>query len=163
MMISAEEAKSLLAYDPKTGAFARKARGGKIVKGATDSHGYAQIRLNGKLYLAHRLAWLLHHGVWPADQVDHVNGNRADNRMSNLRLASGSVNQRNAKRRKDNTSGVPGVVWHKPSQRWLARLSTDCGVKYLGYFSDKEAAIKTRLTAAEAHGYHANHGRENNA
>lgn len=161
--ISAEEARQLLNYDPETGTFTWRvgrgsARAGSAA-GTPKGNGYAVIKIYGKNYSAHRLAWLLTHGVWPENQIDHINGRRDDNRLCNLRLATWSENNRNAKRRSDNTSGVKGVSFDKARDRWLARIKTDGYDRYLGRFDTPEEAHAAYCkAAAELHGEFANFG-----
>lgn len=101
--------------------------------------------------MEHRLAWFLHYGEWPTCQVDHINGDRHDNRISNLRLASSSENQRNRKRPKNNTSGYKGVSWIEHYQMWQATIKFDGKNKYLGRFDTPEEASDAYNKAALRH------------
>ena len=108
--------KELLAYDPDTGVFTRLVKSNRNVRigavaGTCDSKGYGQISVDGKLYRAHRLAWLWMTGAWPVAQLDHRNGVRHDNRWENLREATNGENNQNAAIRSNNTSGFMGVCW----------------------------------------------------
>ena len=106
------------------------------------------IRFNYKYYNASRLAYFLYHGKDPkGKQVDHIDGNPLNNKIDNLRLATGSQNQMNRGLLKNNTSGVVGVYWVESVQKWRAQI--DCKNKriYLGYFDDKEEAIAARIAA----------------
>lgn len=121
---------------------------------------YRYLHLDGRIYLAHRVAFLIMTGRYP-DMIDHENGNGSDNRWSNLREVPGShVNNKNSRRRTDNASGVTGVIWYKRTKQWRARITIDGKHKSLGYFDDKQAAIDARLKAEKEHGYHQNHGSE---
>lgn len=124
-MLTQAELKKLLIYDPATGIFvwrvARKDRIGKKA-GALNGFGHRQIRLKGKLYMAHRLAWLYLHGEWPQTNIDHINGIPDDNRINNLRLATSKQNQENVKLRVDNASGCRGVSWNYREGKWVARV-----------------------------------------
>ena len=95
-------------------------------------------------------------GAQPKGEIDHINGQRADNRAANLRDVDKAENQKNAARRSDNTSGVTGVYWDKTSKRWRATLRSTT----VGGFERKEDAVAARLAAQRAHGFHENHGRE---
>ena len=146
----------MLGYDPETGVFVwRVQRNNNIKAGRTagthDTHGYLQIGVNSKLYLAHKLAWLYVHGVWPTEQIDHINRFRDDNRLANLRLATMSENRQNAKRRADNSSGAKGVYWHKKNLKWTARISIDSKKIHLGCFLSFDDAVAARRAAEEEH------------
>lgn len=135
---------------------------GKIWKGSRevgslDNNGYRRVCFNGKRPLAHRLAWFLYYGEWPTDQIDHINGNKDDNRISNLRLASDFQNMWNRGKPQNNTSGFKGVSWHKQRQKWIALIGVNGVLKYLGYFEDLEKAAAAYQTAAiKYHGEFAN-------
>lgn len=155
---SVEHLKEALSYDPKTGEFRRRTKRcfGRLA-GATDSRGHIQIRVGRPLYLAHRLAWLYIHGTWPLVEIDHKNGIKTDNRISNLRLATRSQNQHNASRRRDNTSGHKGVMWDCVHKTWLASISKD-GRRIHRSCKSKEEAIEVRKRLArELHGEFARH------
>jgi len=122
---SRERLLELFYYDKDTGLFTRRiatAKRSKVgeVAGGIQYFGHVSIRIDGRRWLAHRLAWLYVHGVWPNSDIDHVNGNPGDNRIVNLRLATVSQNLANARRRKDNSSGYKGVTFHRQSGKWRA-------------------------------------------
>lgn len=110
-----ERLNELLAYDPATGLLTWKlTRNGRIKAGANagsmDKRGYIVVRIDFVQYGAHRVGWALHFGAWPAADIDHINGNRADNRIENLRDVSRSVNAQNQRRaHRDNKTGYLGV------------------------------------------------------
>lgn len=110
--------------------------------------GYVRACVDGVLYYAHRLAWLHHHGEWPAEQLDHINGDRQDNRIANLRLASQLENHQNRKLQRNNVSGHPGVYFEKG--RWRARIKVQQKYRHLGTFDTFEEARAARIFAKEA-------------
>lgn len=120
--------------------------------------GYHVGSILGKPYRAHRVAWFLHHGEWPSNQIDHINGDRTDNRIINLRDVSHTVNQQNREARRDNTSGMSGIHWHKPTQKWHVRVGVDGRMKHIGYFVSFEEAIAARSDAHGKYGYTDRHG-----
>lgn len=113
--------------------------------------------LSGRV-LAHRVIWALVHGAAP-QEIDHLNGDRADNRLVNLRPVTHASNMKNTKRRSDNTSGVVGVFWKRLERKWAASIGVDGREFHLGVFPTIEEATAVRRAAEAAHGYHANHGR----
>lgn len=150
--LTAERLQELLHYEPETGIFTWKVRTSNRVKvgdvaGCPDGRGYLLIMVQSRLYKAHRLAWLHFHGVWPKDQLDHVNRIRSDNRIANLRDVSHKQNGQNRSKRSDNTSGNPGVSWHKRYFKWQAKIRHDYRHIHLGYFSILEEAIAARKAA----------------
>lgn len=124
---------------------------------------YIQIRVNGDLYLAHRLAWLFITGECP-ELVDHRNGDGCDNRFDNLRAATRVVNGRNTRMKSSNTSGVTGVYWNKQIERWCAEGHYTVGgvhrKKHLGTFTNIEQAAQARQDWMESQGnFTERHGR----
>lgn len=122
--------------------------------------GYLRINLCGRMYLAHRVVWLYVHGEWPNGEIDHINGDRSDNRISNLRLVTKTQNARNARRPVTNTSGIVGVSYDTRDKKWHAYIGVGNGQRTsLGYFATKEEAVAARRGAQRVLGYHSNHGR----
>lgn len=119
--------------------------------------GYRCGSIFNRKYLAHRVAWALAHKEWPIDQVDHINGNPADNRLVNLRSVSNAENQKNRKRNFNNKTGVIGV--HLKSGRYRAVIQEDGKPHHLGYFLTIEEAAAARKLAEVRIGFHVNHGR----
>ena len=119
------------------------ARKGDIA-GCINGNGYRQLRFEGKIYLAHRVAYFLEHGHCPSC-LDHIDGNRLNNRPSNLREADGYQNGRNKGLAKNNTSGVKGVAGYKG--RWKASIKVKGETFFLGYHDTKEEAIAARKQA----------------
>lgn len=151
--------KKHLVYDSDTGLFTRKSTG-RPVGYLNNLEGYSAIRIKllGYKYLAHRLAFLYMRGHIPKC-IDHINNDPTDNRWVNLREATVTQNQYNAKRRVDNTSSVKGVSWHKGKQRWIARLSYKGKRINVGSFdsiSEAEEALQNKRQTL--HGEYANNG-----
>lgn len=151
--MNAEELRNILNYNPLTGVFTWSIRrkGGRGIgkeAGARMSHGYRSIGIDGRDYTAHRLAWLYVHGEWPAAYIDHINGDRADNRISNLRDVSQSVNMQNVYAPKSNNkSGFRGVSWHKQRSKFAARIKVDGKYRSLGLFESPEKAAAAYIAA----------------
>lgn len=154
-MITPEKLREIVSYDPETGVFTwRKTRGrarAGNVAGTPHNEGYISIvALRGR-YLAHRLAWFYVHGEWPQDDIDHINGDRSDNRISNLRDVSRSENLQNvATARKSSTHGFIGAS--RQGGRWKARIKLNGKETHLGLFDTPEEASEAYLRAkAEMH------------
>ena len=131
---------------------------GKDAFTSIGNHGYLTSSIRGKRYTAHRVAWAIFRGEWPEGEIDHVNHNRTDNRMHNLRHVSRSENARNLSRATNNPSGVTGVYWYEPTRRWVAKIHENGRMRHLGYFTDKDAAVSARIEAQSRLGFHKNHG-----
>lgn len=121
-LLSLDNLKNDLLYNNETGIFTRNCvmTGSSIgaVCGSLKPSGYVVISIKTKLYRAHRLAWFYCHGRWPNGDVDHINGNRSDNRIENLRESSRSENLCNSRVRKDNTSGARGVHFNRVNKNY---------------------------------------------
>ena len=152
-----DELRKRLGYDPETGDIISCRTGRKVFTNVQHS-GYLKGYALGKTMTAHRVGMALLLGYWPEGEIDHINGNRSDNRASNLRVVTKSENQRNAKRRTDNTSGHAGVS--KKGRRWIAYINKNGRRTYLGGFSNKDDAIAARKAAQkELGGFSDRHGR----
>ena len=128
------------------------------IAGALGPEGYRLITAHGKVYGAHRLVFMWHHG-WMPTKVDHIDSDPTNNRIENLRAATNSQNAHNARLRSDNTSGVKGVAWYKKLDKWMAYCNVNGKRKHLGYFcSLPDAARVVRQFRDEHHGKFANHG-----
>lgn len=138
-MLTQAELKSYLHYNPETGIFTWAKRTSKSVcigeiAGNTSFYGYIEIRLLGKLYKAHRLAWLYVYGKLPSGDIDHINRIRNDNRIENIRDIPHSLNIINQKLKTNNTSGIRGVSWDKSRNKWEVKLYINGKSKSLGRF-----------------------------
>ena len=159
-----DDIKHLFDWCPESGVLRWKSPTSNRVKagdvaGNLDSKGYYRVGLHGAQYRLHRVIWLLAYGEWPKGEIDHIDGNRINNSISNLRCVSHKRNSRNCKLSKNNTSGHIGITWHKKAGKWMASVSIDGRQQHLGLFDDKRDAISARAKASETHGFHANHGR----
>jgi len=156
--------KKYLRYDAETGKIFWKLNKGSTGKAGNEAGGqnggYLRMKLNRKSYKAHRIAWLLTYGSWPVDQIDHINGNKNDNRLANLRNVSNRENSRNKKIYKNNTSGTLGVSFDKSKQGYVASIMINGKHKNLGVFKNKEESIAARAAANIKYNFHENHGRK---
>jgi hypothetical protein len=158
-MLTAKELRNELHYDLESGIFRwlkpRQRRDMTKPAGGIIHHGYSAICINGRKYLAHRLAWLYVHGQWPTEEIDHVNGNTSDNRLANLREASRQQNCRNAKAR-PSRSGVKGVAYWTDGKSWywVAQVFVNRKRAYQSYHKTIAAAAKAYAVAAKE--YHGN-------
>ncbi len=152
---------AVMVYDRETGIFTWRCSSGYgacaviagTPAGTLNPNGYIQIGFGGRMYKAHRLAFMCEMGTWPEGEVDHADGDKSNNRWSNLRQATRGQNMRNTGLRSNNTSGFKGVSRHKRSGKWAARLRLPNGGKYihLGLFEDKvDAAIAYKNAAMKA-------------
>ena len=160
-MITQARLKELLDYDPTTGVFVWKvSRGNRAARstaGSKDAHGYICIEVYGRIYKAHRLAWLYVTGKWPEEQIDHTNCNRADNRVVNLREATNAENRANTMLCRSNTSGIKGVNWHKKAGKWRAYIGVGRRAIHLGLFYCREDAAAAYAEASAR--FHKDFGR----
>lgn len=155
--ITHKELKSLIKYKKTTGEIIRKRTGD--VAGYTSKKGYVQVKLRGKTYLAHVIAWYYVTGEYPSFIVDHKDHVRWNNRWSNLRKADEAMNSWNTRRRSDNTSGVKGLCKDSRTGLWRARLGFRGRVYSCGYHKTKRAATEAlRVRRNELHGEFACHG-----
>jgi hypothetical protein len=122
-----------------------------------DRQGYKTGSIHNRVYQAHRVIWAMHHGRWPQGQIDHINGDRSDNRIENLREVDAFLNSQNAKRRADNTSGTAGVTFFKGRNQWTARICVNGRKHHLGYFPSAEDAAAARKEAEIKLGFLARH------
>ncbi len=154
--------KSLFSYDDETGILfwavdKGTAKSGDGV-GAVNSHGYLVTKIDGRMEIVHRLIWEINTGEIP-DQIDHIDGDRTNNRMSNIRNVPHITNGRNQKKSEINTSGFSGVYWGKDRLLWGVRISNGGKRIRVGRFSTLLDAVSARIGAKRKYGYHENHGR----
>ena len=150
--ILVEELKENLHYDPETGRFiwvkaiGRKIRVGDIAGYFHKESGYIRICIGGKIYRAHRLAWVYMMGEMPKEFIDHINNDRTDNRFCNLREATKTQNNQNIiKVKGNNTTGFLGVSFSKKEDRYIAQISIGNKSKFIGYFATPEEAHQAYL------------------
>lgn len=131
---------------------------GKYACNHLEANGYLSGTILGSKYMTHRVVWALKTGRWPERQIDHINGDKTDNRISNLRDVSPVENSRNKKMPVTNTSGHIGVF--RSPTGWYSQIRNETGQKIsLGYFDSFNAAVAARSSAEKEFGYHPNHGR----
>lgn len=121
-------------------------------------NGYLKIGVLRRQFLTHRVAWAIVHNEWPEHEIDHINGNRADNRMENLRSVTAQVNRRNAARRANRDMHV-GVTFCKRLKKWIARITVSNVTYHIGVFATVEEAVTARKDWEYKLGFHPNHGR----
>jgi hypothetical protein len=146
---------AMLSYEPETGFLRWKVSRGRVaagqIAGCTKSvnRPYVQVRLEDRIFYAHRLAWVLHTGrpIPEGREIDHRDGEPSNNRLSNLRLATPVENKRNMRPSLRNTSGATGVSWDRSKRRWVAQMSVGNRCVFLGRFTDKADAIAARQKA----------------
>lgn len=142
--LTQERLKDQFYYDPGTGVFTSRFKRNKWPDGRemghVTKHGYVQFRVDGAMYMAHRLAWLYMTGSFPKNGTDHINRNRSDNRWVNLREATQSENTQNTSAYSSNKSGFPGVSFHTKVGRWRAAIQQGRKHIHLGYFGTAEQA-----------------------
>lgn len=154
-------------FDYHDGSLVRKLRTSNRIKvgstaGTKRPDGYLQVRHCGKLYLVHRIIWEMHHGeIADGDEIDHINHNKLDNRIENLRLVTRNENQMNRPMQYNNTSGVNGVDWNARNGKWRARIRVFGKEIHLGYFNNINDAKKAKHLADVKYGFHDNHGIKN--
>ena len=174
-----EQLKSLLSYSPENGSLTWKYRDVSMFRDSTNqtasaacngfntayggqpalvcvgNHGYRHGVIQRVRYLAHHVCWAIHTGEWANEEIDHINGDRLDNRIANLRAVSRSENCKNLSMRSDNTSGHTGIDFVKKRNKWRARI----GNEQIGYFESISLAIEAREVALIGNGYAKDHGK----
>ena len=160
-MLTYDRANELFRYEPSSGHLIWKVgrnigqRAGTLRK----TMGYRQVKVIGTCYNEHRIIMLIVHGDLPEGmQVDHINHDKGDNRLVNLRFATQTQNGRNAKLHVTNTTGVTGVIYNKKYAKYRAQINIKDKCKYLGQYDTLEEAASAREEANIKYGFHKNHG-----
>lgn len=177
-----DELRQLLSYDEEAGHFYWKPRpaemfpdtgkggraanarrwngrnAGKRCFNTPSSEGYLRGQIHGQSIGTHRVVWAFHHDRWPEGEIDHLNGDRADNRIGNIRDTNHLENMRNRTLSSNNKSGVNGVTWDECRKGWKATIKLGGRTKHLGLWKDKAEAVKARRDADIAHGFSSRHG-----
>lgn len=181
---SPKKLRALIAYNPLTGVLRWKPRtpkdfpadcgpstpeqicdlwnskwAGKEAFGYLSKRGYKVGNIRPHTLSAHRVAWAIYFYKWPDGQIDHINGDRTDNRIDNLREVTNAENAKNMRRKSTNKSGTTGVFFAKHVGKWTAQITVNGRGKHLGLFVRKRDAIAARKKAEAQYGYHANHGK----
>lgn len=148
-------------YHPESGAISLAPnslrKSGKPI-GQITKNGYMAVRVTdetgiSRRFMVHRIAWALYYGRWPDIHIDHINGDRSDNRISNLRAATNSQNSMNRSCHSNSLTGIKGVTWDKQRKKWMARLNKGGKFINLGRFeTSDEAKMAYDAAAADAHG-----------
>lgn len=163
-----------LAYNPASGLLQWKFRGREMFASdreyvrwnnryagcealrCINAKGYRAGSIHHRGFLAHRVAWAIYYGSWPVGEIDHINGDKSDNRIENLREVDRVINCRNSARRLDNSTGATGVT--RSGRKWLARVGTGASRIKLGLFTTFDEAVFARRTAERQMGYTERHG-----
>ena len=154
--LTQERLKQCVYYNEITGVFTRISCGqnpSRIGKptGTLTNHGYLRMRVDKQLYSAHRLAWLYVHGAFPDGQIDHINGDRTDNRIANLRAATNQQNSENQHAPRSNSKlKMRGVSWHKLAKKYVAQIVVAGKKKHLGCFDTPEEAYSSYVSAKKS-------------
>jgi len=165
-MLDQKELKEIFDYNPSTGVVVRKKRTSNNVRvgdviNTKSGNGYLLGSFKGKQHGLHRIIWTMVHGAIPDGLgIDHINGDRHDNRVVNLRNVTQHENCKNCVKAKNNTTGVTGVYFRKDTSKWSASIKFNYRKIHLGDFSNKEDAIKARLEAERNYGFHERHGKK---
>jgi len=150
---------SVLEYNKDTGIFkwrvdrGRKAKAGQIAGSLHKLTGYYGIKIKGRRYQSHRVAWFYVYGEWPPKYIDHISRDKTDNRIINLRCVSHKENCKNLSLATNNSSGVAGVSWYPRYNKWRSYITVNRKIHHLGFFYLKEDAIKARREAEIKYGF----------
>lgn len=173
-----DDLNALLEYRPLTGKFFWRVRPDRMFSAAKHAFiwnkryagtradrqgnraGYLRITINDTKYYAHRIAWAMHYGAFPAAglHIDHVDKNKANNSIQNLRCVTASDNHKNTKLQRNNTSGFVGVCWVEGRSKWMAYAKVNQKHVHLGYYNSVEEAVLARKDFSTGHGFLETHG-----
>jgi len=153
--MSAANLNTIFNYNPETGTIKRIKN--NILAGTVTKYGYRQIYHQYKCYRSGRLAWYLTYGTWP-NQIDHINHDKLDDRLINLRNVTNTINNQNKPLQKNNTSRIHGVCWDKTRKKWKISIETNKHHKNLARTIDFFEACCIRKAAEVEWGFHPNHG-----
>lgn len=178
-ILSLDAFRKLLDYDAEHGRFFWKPRTAEWFEGTKRSpeslalwfnrkyagkkadslcgHGYCVVYIRQQAVYSHQLVWFFETGEWPQETTDHINGNRADNRFTNLRQVSNRANSHNRALSRLNTTGIMGVGYDAKRDKWYAQIQGDKAI-YLGRYATAAEAVAARRAAEKVLGFHPNHG-----
>lgn len=174
--LTPSQLRELLHYDADTGALTWRQRAadwfsspvacarwntrhaGRPAVSVLSASGYLVGSVADEKFMAHRVAWAVYYGRWPEHTIDHINGNRSDNRIANLRDVPEAINRRNTKRGKVSSSGVNGVYFDKARGKWMAYITAGGPMKNIGRFNCLTAAAIARKRAEQGLGFTTRHG-----
>lgn len=152
----------MFVYDSESGLLTRRKWTSNRTVGAPvgspNKDGHLKTTIRGKSYLVHRVIWLFHYGNWPDGPLDHIDGDPANNRIINLRIASQLENARNLGIPIHNKWGIMGVCWVQAQKKWIAQIKANGEQIHLGNFDSIFEAACHRKSAEITYGYHPNHG-----
>jgi hypothetical protein len=163
-IVTQERAKELLEYTPENGLLVWKktnsnaAKKGTIAGYLSKTDNRVSVRIDSKLYKAHRVIFLIVTGEWP-EEIDHINGDSSDNRWDNLRSVTHRENMKNRKVCSNSKTGIMGVVWNRHNSKWRVRVKAFDVHLEIGSFFNFFDACCARISAENKMGFHANHGR----
>jgi hypothetical protein len=129
-----------------------------MLAGWIDETGYQKVRLNGSKYQAHRIIWKMAYNEEPKGFVDHIDGDRSNNNLKNLRVVDHKENSKNRGKSKNNTSGFTGVSWNKKLEKWVVNIKINGVLKYLGCFDNIEQAVQVRKNEQNSLNFSVRHG-----
>lgn len=148
-----ERVRELLSYCPETGRLTWRVRAGRVSAGdpvrAIRRDGYLSVRIDGLPNMAHRVAWVHFYGHWPSHTLDHINGDKTDNRIANLRDVPHALNMHNQRAAAGHNKGssMLGAHWHKKDQRWRSNITVGGITRHLGYFDTEQQAHEAYIAA----------------